>query len=273
VSRRPVGRTAPAADARGQGAGSRLAFVDGLRGIAALAVVVQHTVSYYWPSFEVFSVGRFGLGAFAVTLFFLCSGFVIPVSLDRHNSLVQFWIGRVCRLYPLYWCSVGAALALGLVGHFPLPRQGDALGQTTALNLTMIQMLLGVPNLIGDYWTLCFEMLFYLLISLLFLLRLHRRSEWIVGLLFLSPLLSRVVGPRLLGGPIVPDLSGVTLTLGLMFIGSVAYRWYDGALGTPVASVVALLVLLGTIAAIVPSRTSKATTLATGVPSAPSYQR
>jgi len=48
--------------------GKRLAFVDGLRGIAAVAVVTQRTASYFWPGFETFSRHRFGLGAFAVPL-------------------------------------------------------------------------------------------------------------------------------------------------------------------------------------------------------------
>ncbi|MFN8537852.1 MAG: hypothetical protein U0232_10320 [Thermomicrobiales bacterium] len=32
--------------------GKRLAFVDSLRGIAAVAVVIQRTASYFWPGFE-----------------------------------------------------------------------------------------------------------------------------------------------------------------------------------------------------------------------------
>lgn len=241
----------------------RLAFVDGLRGIAAVAVVIQHTASYFWPSFEDFSRHRFGLGAFAVALFFLCSGFVIPASLDRHDSLVQFWIGRCSRLYPLYWCSVVAALGLGLLGRFPLP-QGDNLGQTVLLNLTMIQNLLGVPSLIGDYWTLCMEMVFYIAISLLFLARLHRQSEWLVGGLFLLPIVGQVIAPRLLGAPRGPDLSGVLLTLGLIFAGSAAYRWYTGAIGTATAAALAIIIPLGTLAATDPQGTIPTAALGAG---------
>ena len=43
----------------------------------------------------------FDLGAFGVALFFLVSGFVIPLSLNRY-SRISFSIGRVFRIYPTY---------------------------------------------------------------------------------------------------------------------------------------------------------------------------
>lgn len=244
--------------------GARLVFVDGLRGIAGIAVVAQHLCSYFWPAFEQFSRHRFGLGAFAVALFFLCSGFVIPVSLDRHHSLVQFWIGRICRLYPLYWCSLGAAVLLGVAGRFPLPQQGENLGQTILLNLTMVQGLLGVPNLIGDYWTLTYEMLFYGAVSVLFLLRLHRRSEYLTALIFLVPLVGQVLAPAFFGVSWGGGFGGLVVTLGLLFAGSAAHRWYSGALCTPVALALALLVTVGTLAAIDPQATALPALLGAG---------
>lgn len=230
----------------------RLDFLDGLRGVAVIAVVVQHVGWYFFPAFADFSEKRFGLGVFAVTLFFFCSGFVIPASLDRHRSLVRFWIGRACRLYPAYWGSVIAAVALGALGRFPRPRGAD-LPAIVAVNLTLGQTLVGVPNLIGDYWTLGYEVVFYILISLLFVARLHRQSEWAAALLFLVPLIRRVLAPWLPSPSPLPDLAGATATLGFMFAGSAAHRWYSGALGRRAAAALALLVPLGTVAALGPT--------------------
>jgi peptidoglycan/LPS O-acetylase OafA/YrhL len=240
----------------------RLVFVDALRGIAASAVVCQHTTLHFWPDSAFWN--RISLGSFGVSLFFLCSGFVIPASLDRHNSLVQFWLGRCFRLYPLYWFSICAAVMLGLAGRFPLPRGGENLGQIALQNTTMVHGLVGTPNLIGVYWTLLFEMIFYTVISLLFLLRLHSRSEWLVGGLFVMPILVQVVSPRLFGSPWGPDLRGILITLGLMFAGSAAYKWYSGALGTRAAAALVLIVPLGTLVAVDPEGIALTSTFGAG---------
>ena len=48
------------------------------------------------------SSGIIDLGKYGVLLFFLVSGYVIPMSLERHGSLRRFWIGRLFRIYPAY---------------------------------------------------------------------------------------------------------------------------------------------------------------------------
>src|SRR5436305_3617009 len=90
----------------------RLAFLDALRGVAALAVVAAHIQAHLAdPVGDIAPARYFSAGQFGVTLFFLVSGFVIPMTLER-GSPRSFWIKRVCRLYPLYWASLALALAL-----------------------------------------------------------------------------------------------------------------------------------------------------------------
>src|SRR5437762_8805346 len=98
----------------------RLTFLDALRGVAALAVVAQHLGERLWPAFGHVTTFYFQAGQFGVVLFFLCSGFVIPASLERYDSLASFWIGRVCRLFPLYWFSLVVAVVLFALARFPL---------------------------------------------------------------------------------------------------------------------------------------------------------
>src|SRR6186713_1339102 len=81
---------------------NRLEFLDFLRFIAAFSVLIQHACEKVFPAFAYFCTHYFQFGVFGVTLFFLCSGFVIPVSLEKSHSLKKFWINRVFRLYPLY---------------------------------------------------------------------------------------------------------------------------------------------------------------------------
>src|SRR5580658_3784374 len=95
---------------------SRLAWLDALRGIAALCVVFDHlTYSVFQPVraavYEWFDPGQYG-----VFVFFLVSGYIIPASLERRGSVRSFWVGRVYRLYPLYLFAVGGMIVLWATG-------------------------------------------------------------------------------------------------------------------------------------------------------------
>lgn len=131
---------------------ARIAELDALRGVAALGVVLFH-LSLLDPA----AGPGFAVGASGVDLFFVISGFVILMTLERTRDWREFAIGRFSRLYPAYWaCVTLAALAA-------LPRLGArALAWDYAANLTMFQLYLGAPDLDGSYWTLIIEMLFYL---------------------------------------------------------------------------------------------------------------
>jgi len=85
----------------------RLAWLDALRGYAALVVVVFHLSPTVLGSDRHLALYRhFDLGKYGVLLFFLVSGYVIPMSLERHGSLRRFWIGRLCRIYPAYLAAI-----------------------------------------------------------------------------------------------------------------------------------------------------------------------
>ncbi|MGC9497095.1 acyltransferase family protein [Streptomyces sp. WG7] len=151
---------------------NRLAALDGLRFLAALAVVFFHfvgqkpkTMEWIWgrPYQEIFpeAHGYFAFGRLGVDLFFLISGFVICMSAWGRTPR-DFFISRVTRLYPMYWVAiVVSASVIYLVdtpfGH-PNPRELFA-------NFTMLQKPLGVDNLDSVYWTLWPELCFYLTFS------------------------------------------------------------------------------------------------------------
>ena len=178
-------------------------------------------------------------------VFFLCSGFIIPASLERNGSLATFWVSRFFRLYPLYWLSLLAALGLALVGRHVQAglRPGDWL-----VNATMLQAFVGSPDAIGVYWTLAFEMIFYLSVSALFLVAWHRRSV-LLALLAASVCVAAALGFRLVlhrGAPL-----GL-FCLVTMFTGTVLYRVRAGtvrwvaAAGCVAFSLLAGMVLLWT---------------------------
>ena len=154
----------------------RLEFLDALRGVAALVVAVQHIGETHWVEVLGWSHHWFRGGEFGVLVFFLCSGFIIPASLERRNDLAEFWIGRVFRLWPLYLVVMALIMLAWGTSATLAPPAGYRVAEDSLLNLTMLQVFSTRPLVIGASWTLGYELVFYLLVSVLFLLGLHRRS-------------------------------------------------------------------------------------------------
>lgn len=144
----------------------RLTHVDALRGLAAVAVLLQHTlesVVHYLPSNAVAgawisaAVTRdFDLGRFGVVLFFLISGLVVPFSISGERPLRKFFISRFFRLYPAFWISMLVTVAVTIW------RGGNHFTTREILaNLTMVPGLVHQPYISGVYWTLFVELVFY----------------------------------------------------------------------------------------------------------------
>ncbi|WP_159755690.1 acyltransferase family protein [Sphingomonas sp. 8AM] len=144
-----------------------------LRGLAALWVVLFHvwtlqsirTLYTAMPSpwrEVVFDDGRGG-----VAVFFVLSGFVIAHSLWGKQVDARyagtFAIRRSLRLDPAYWLSIplawGATAAVAMAHGAPLPWPSPA---TVIAHLLYLQELLGLPDIQIVYWTLTYEVQFYL---------------------------------------------------------------------------------------------------------------
>ncbi|OLB67415.1 MAG: hypothetical protein AUI10_00185 [Actinobacteria bacterium 13_2_20CM_2_72_6] len=155
--------------------GTRLAWLDALRGIAALLVVYEHLSLFLFHRYRLAVEHWFLAGYAGVCLFFLVSGYIIPASLERRGSLRGFWIGRLFRLYPLFVVVLALLVVLDRVGLRPLAPLPHPV--TTAVAHTMmLPSLLGMPDILGVTWTLAFEMAFYLLVAGLFAVGLRRGS-------------------------------------------------------------------------------------------------
>jgi peptidoglycan/LPS O-acetylase OafA/YrhL len=149
---------------------NRYAYIDVLRGIAALMVVYLHTSETFLnpavPQGNAFEHGiieffsrTIGLGEVGVCIFFMISGFIIPFSLYRYqvNPIKNFVAHRFFRLYPAYWLSIPLAIAF-------VPWHGgwDVTWPLTLANITMFQGFLGIGDIMVPYWTLYLELAFYL---------------------------------------------------------------------------------------------------------------
>jgi peptidoglycan/LPS O-acetylase OafA/YrhL len=150
----------------------RYAYIDFLRGLAALFVVYQHTaevaVQSAIPNSLEQTIANFfthtmGIGEIGVCVFLMISGFVVPFSLRHYSALTvkKFLIHRFFRLYPAYWISVVLGVITVWWRFGPTYGGKEIEWYTAAINLTMFQSFFGVTNIMGHYWTLTLELFFY----------------------------------------------------------------------------------------------------------------
>ncbi|HMR31012.1 MAG TPA: acyltransferase [Geminicoccaceae bacterium] len=152
----------------------RLTSLDGLRGLAALAVVGYHYTTDFvedyappdWVGIDL-AYGRFG-----VTLFFIISGFVITMTLEHTRSAGDYLVSRFARLYPAYWIAV--LVTFVVVTALGLPNWQRSVPDLL-VNLTMLQSFVGRPDIDQVYWTLAFELTFYVLMLGIWLSPLRSR--------------------------------------------------------------------------------------------------
>ncbi len=229
------------------GSGTRLGWLDVLRGLAALAVVFDHLSYYALQHVRAIVYHWFDPGNYGVFVFFIISGYIVPASLERKGSVRTFWVSRMFRLYPLYLLAVGIAVALYLL-HFGSLRGEGSDPETSILSqLLMMSNVLAGQNLPNVVWSLSYEMVFYLLLTALFIARAHKRSSGyalafaaaavaIGGLLPQAFFTNNVATPRLIA--FVADLA---VLAGLAL--AVVLRSMSRLLGAAIAAVVAVALL------------------------------
>lgn len=116
--------------------------LDGLRGTAAIVVLLLHVASAETPDLPVF-----GSAYLAVDLFFLLSGFVIGHAYEARLSdgltFGKFLKIRLVRLYPLY--VLGLALAVATPVLMALATRQWWLAKPTAVTLPWSVLMLPRP--------------------------------------------------------------------------------------------------------------------------------
>ena len=147
----------------------RLAYIDGLRGVAILAVVLYHA---YARRPDLMSFGAYyaipplSVGWVGVELFFMISGFVIFMTLERSKSLAVFAWQRWHRLFPaMLTATVLIVVTSPLFAERPQGPIGwlDPLVGLTFIDPKWWSLLLrvDVKPLEGAFWSLFVEVQFY----------------------------------------------------------------------------------------------------------------
>jgi peptidoglycan/LPS O-acetylase OafA/YrhL len=150
--------------------GDRIRYLDSLRGVAILWVMLFH-IYVVWP--EPFA-NRFSdtawlsYGWLGVELFFMISGYVILMTLEKCTSLGEFLFRRWLRLFPaMLVCSLFIYLTAPFIVLRPAgaPVARDLLPGLTLVDPDWLQWLLGGHQrlLEGSFWTLFVEVKFYVI--------------------------------------------------------------------------------------------------------------
>jgi peptidoglycan/LPS O-acetylase OafA/YrhL len=184
--------------------------LDAIRGVGSTAVLLEHMFYRFLPGLR---PHWFNLGMYGVLVFFLVSGYIIPASLERRGDVRSFWIGRFFRLYPLYFLVIG--LVLALLPVVPLREAVAPDLATAAAHATMLVDVVGAAGVADTMWTLSYEMVFYLLVTALFVAGIHRHSGvWAVAFAVASLLFG-----LLLAGPVLPRGPAAFTGLAVLVVG------------------------------------------------------
>jgi len=140
--------------------------LNGLRGIAALAVVVMHTSIGLQPFGLPWNRLLNELGIFAVTIFFGLSGFLITYLLllekdDRGQvSVKHFYIRRILRIWPLYFLYL--SICVIVIWATKTQQLPGSLPYYLFLTANIPYIRAHTLHLLGHYWSLGVEEQFYL---------------------------------------------------------------------------------------------------------------
>ena len=181
----------------------RLAGLDGVRGLAALYVVVFHIFLRVFPGYPVdhapFWAAWFIYGRFAVVVFIVLSGFSLALSPARHRwrlgATSRFAQRRARRILPAYWGALAFSLAVAWL-IIPQPGQGvPNLGSVLA-NTLLVQNFAParLPN--TNFWSMAIEAQLYVAFPLLLLMVRRWGAVAMVATITLVVATVGVVGPH-----------------------------------------------------------------------------
>jgi peptidoglycan/LPS O-acetylase OafA/YrhL len=142
-----------------------------------MAVVLHHYTGRYpqitrKPLDLIFT---FPDGHYGVDLFFIISGFVITLTLDRTRDVYDFVASRVARLWPVYLVCMTLTVTIVAQAHVPWSAPLDQ--PTILANLTMMPHLFDRWFIDGSYWSLFYELVFYVLAAAGFFLTRGRGTD------------------------------------------------------------------------------------------------
>ncbi|MEV6847344.1 acyltransferase [Actinoplanes sp. NPDC051411] len=191
----------------------RVSGLDGIRGLAALFVVLHHTYLLSYPGFPANTGPRWLswllYGHLAVVVFITLSGFSLGIGPARRDwqlgGRARFAYRRAWRILPPYW----AALVFSLIIAWTVVPQPDELaptGKSVVAYGLLLQDVIGSPTPNGAFWSIAVEAQLYVVFPLM--LVLLRRAGTAVMVSVVTVAVAAV-------GVLAPHVAAVNLLLRL----------------------------------------------------------
>ncbi|MBE1489420.1 acyltransferase family protein [Plantactinospora soyae] len=167
-----------AGGSRGRTGDRRVAGLDGLRGLAALYVLVHHCWLLTFPGYPANTgpdwLGWLVHGRLAVVAFIVLSGFSLAISPARDGwrlgGVLRFARRRARRILPPYWLAlVLSCVIASAVPSLPLSAP-PSLGSVVVYGL-LLQDVVAAPAPNGAFWSIAVEAGLYLTFPVLLLIR------------------------------------------------------------------------------------------------------
>jgi peptidoglycan/LPS O-acetylase OafA/YrhL len=235
-----------------------LAGLDGIRGLAALFVVVNHVFLRAFPGYPVdrapFWAGWFIYGRFAVVVFIVLSGFSLALSPARHgwrlDGVSRFARRRALRILPAYYAALAFSLAVAWL-VVPPPGAGTPGAKSVVVNGLLLQNLIGAPTPDRSFWSIAVEAQLYVVFPLLLLMVRRWGAILMVAIVTLVVVTVGIVGPHVARLDVfvvqsAPDLAALfalgVVTAGIVGAGGARRSWPWAALALAAAAPVFALI-------------------------------
>jgi peptidoglycan/LPS O-acetylase OafA/YrhL len=240
----------------------RVVGLDGIRGLAALFVVLNHIFERAWTGYPAnpapFWAAWMNYGRFAVIMFIALSGFSLGLgparSGWRFKSIPTYAHRRAWRILPPYWAALGFSLVMT---WFVLAQPGWRVpdGKSVVVYGFLVQDVFSVGSPNRAFWSIAIEAQLYLLLPLLLLLVRRVSARAMVGLVAAIVVTIGLLGPHV---PVmntvlikfIPDLA-VLFAVGVLAAGIVTASertrsrpWAGYALAATVP-VIAVIIIKG----------------------------
>jgi peptidoglycan/LPS O-acetylase OafA/YrhL len=161
----------------------RVLWLDGIRGGAAVFVVLHHIWSTAWPSYPSDTgpwwLGWLLYGHMAVAIFIVVSGFSLALMPLNNAGRLRGGVGRffrrrAWRILPAYWAALVLSVAVTALLLRPELDPG-AIAKSFAVHGLLLQDVVGSESPNGAFWSIAIEWQIYFVFPLILLL--GRRSS------------------------------------------------------------------------------------------------
>lgn len=178
----------------------RIEFLDGLRGLAIILVVLYHSYFRWSPKVPYGSLYSdyffIQYGYLGVQLFFLISGFVILMSLEKSDNFFSFLYKRWLRLFPaMLIATVLIFITASFLYERPAgkPELDSIIPGLLFISPNWIESITGIyiEPIEGVFWSLYVEVVFYLIFGIFYFIAGRKKAIMVIFLMYVLSVIGK----------------------------------------------------------------------------------